>query len=158
MAQNNIREFVNRFFKDSHWTLPSEIIPSRYFVGITNDNKLVTLTKSANAAGELLGFLMSANPLPEDFEPLWCRIFFRHQRALALVMSVNRQDFFVCDVEFGSKEGEWTLHEPLPDDSWLMSVQSIDDETLFSITYTLDNNEHSLECLYPVAAQGRYAA
>lgn len=158
MAQNNIPALVNPFFKDSHWTLPSEIIPFRYFVGITNENKLVTLTKSVNAAGELLGFLTSTNPLPEDFEALWCRIFFRHQRALVLVMSVNRQDFIVYDVKYGSKEGEWTLHEPLSDGSWLMSVQSIDDETLFNLTYTLDNNEHSLECLYHVAVHDGYAA
>lgn len=163
---NNVGQIL-ALFEDSHWTLPSAVDAQHFgifstfgcIVGIKNHgNTLLILTKSVNADGELCGFMTSTNPLPEDFEARWCRIFFRNGDALVLVMSVNRQDFIVYDVKTGCKEGAWTLNEPFPDGSWLMSVQSIDDESVFSLTYTFDNNEYSVECWYPGAVQVGHAA
>lgn len=162
---NNVAQIL-AIFEDSHWTAPNAIDAQHpgifgnfgCIVGLRNHGTtLVILTKNVSADGEVQGFMTSTKPLPDDFEALWCRIFFRHQRALVLVMSVNLQDFIVYDVETGHMEGEWTLNEPFPVGAWLMSVQSIDDKSLFSLTYTSEDNEHSVECLYPGAIQEGYA-
>jgi len=157
---NNLMQLLQNAYEDSQSTAPSEVdaqhqgILSTFgcIVGIKNyGTTLETITKCVDANGQFQCFLKTSVPLPENFEAQWCRIFFRHARAMVLVMSFDLQNCIVYDVETGHKEGEWTLFEPFPEFAWLESVQSIDDDSLFSLTYTSDNNEYSVECLYPSA-------
>jgi hypothetical protein len=153
---NSIAEALARF-DDHHMSAPSAVdaqhpgAMSRFgcICGLTNQGKtLVTLLKIVGADGSFRGLMNSSKLLPEGFHALWCRIFYRHERALVLVMDVNRQDFIIYDVETSHSEGQWTLHEPLPEGARLSSVETLIDELMFSVHYTADDNEYAIDCRF----------
>jgi len=153
---NAVLEQMLGIFEDSHRTAPSEVDAEHpgvlctfgCIVGIKNQGKtLVTLTKLIGENGQFCGVMLSSKPLPEEFEALWCRILFKGQRPMVLVMASNRQDFIIYDVETGHDEGHWTLFDAFPEGSFLMSAQEID-ESFFSLTYIFDDNEISVECRF----------
>ncbi len=153
---NFILDQILAWFEDSHMTAPNEVDAqhpgalNRFgcIVGIKNQGKtLIIVTKQLNPNGECVGLSTSTKPLPDDFEAIWCRILFKDQRPMVLVMASNRQDFIIYDMETGHDEGHWTLFDAFPEGSFLMSAQEID-ESFFSLTYIFDDNEISVECRF----------
>ena len=153
---NRIVEALARF-DDHHMSAPSAVdaqhpgAMSRFgcICGLTNQGQsLIILTKIVSADGGFRGLMNSSKLLPEGFRGLWCRIFYRHERALVLVMDVNQQDFIVYDVETTHNEGQWALHEPLPEGAWLSSVETLVDELMFCLNYIVDDNEHTIDCWF----------
>jgi len=108
-------------------------------------SKLHTIEKKYGNQGEYCGFIQSTIQLPEEFNGMWCRFFYRGQDATIFVMDYTTQDFAIYDLVSSHCFGRWMLHEPLPAEAFLTQIESnSDDADQFNIIYSLDGQEYAL--------------
>ena len=108
-------------------------------------SKLQTIEKKYGNQGEYSGLIYSTIHLPEQFNGMWCRFFYREQDALIFVMDYDTQDFAIYDLVSSHCFGRWMLAEPLPSGAFLTQIESnSDDANQFNIIYALYGQVYSL--------------
>ena len=115
-------------------------------------SKLRTIEKKYGNHGEYSGYIHSTIHLPEQFNGMWCRFFYRESDALIFVMDYDTQDFAIYDLVSSHCFGRWMLPEPLPFGAYLTQIESNpDDGDQFNIIYALDGQEYSLDWSFSAA-------
>ena len=141
---------------DWHYTQPTDVDLNqnhdflRLFheaCALTNfGSTLRIIEKRFGVNDEYLGFTDTSIALPEQFNGMWCRFFYRGDDVHILVMDYDRRDFVIYDLSTNYRLGRWMLPAgTIPDDAVLTAVDTLPWEADFQLSYSLNDNQHTIQ-------------